>query len=207
MPDPSPGPDAVKYYDDNAWVGLDLVSSWRLTGDATYLRRAQAVMRYAESGGDDAGGGLWWSEARTYRNTAANAATAELAAQLYLAMHDRTDLAWAERIYGWERERLVLPDGRVEDGVAGGSTQPRDTHWTYNYGSVVAAGVARYQATGRTGYLTDAESVATYALHHLRRPDGALPPRASFDGVLADGLLKLWRVDGRTNLAAALTRN
>ena len=196
------GPGIVKYYDDNAWAGLDLVAAYRLTGDATYLRRAMAVMRYAETGWDPSGGGLWWSDQHQYRSTATNAATAELAAQLYRTTGDRADLAWAERIYAWERRNLVTPAGRVEDGVPGG-----DAQWTYNYGSVIAAGVSLYHATGRRSYLVDAESVADYALRHLRQPGGAWLPPASFDGVLADGILALWRVDRQPALAAALTRN
>ncbi len=195
------GPGIVTYYDDNAWVGLDLVAAFRLTGNTAYLRRAGAVMGYAATGWDQPDGGLWWSDRRTYRNTAANAATAELAAELYQATGDAADLTWAERIYAWQTGTLVTPAGRVADGVA------NDAQWTYNYGTVIAAGVALYQATGRKSYLTGAEAVATYALAHLPRADGTLPPPASFDGVLADGLLALWRVDHRADLAAALMRN
>ena len=206
-PTPQPDKDAVKYFDDNAWVGLDLVAAWRLTGQRTYLLRAQGVMRYLESGWDTAGGGLWWNDERTYRNTAANAAAADLAARLYLATGDPADLTWAERIDAWEWQALVTPDGRVDDGLDAFATQPRGGQWTYNYGEVIEADVHLFQATGQPRYLSGASTVAAYALQHLQGPAGAWPPQGRFNGVFADGLLALFQADPRPAYASALTRN
>jgi hypothetical protein len=208
-PTEDPGPHAVKYFDDNAWVGLDLVEAWRLTHDPAYLYRAEAVLRYEESGWDAQGGGLWWSDARTYRNTAANAPAAELAVRLYLATGDRADLAFAERLAAWEWNTLVLPDGEVMDGI-GPDNLPAEinpTQYTYNYGTVVAENVLLYRATGDRAYLLHAETVARYALAHLRQADGAWLPQARFNGVLADGLLLLLKQGGVPGLGQALVRN
>lgn len=208
-PTPNPGASAVKYFDDNAWVGLDLVTAWRLTGDRAYLLRAEAVMRYEQSGWDAAGGGIWWSDARTYRNTAANAPAAELAARLYLATGQRAYLAFAERVYAWERTTLTQPDGWVADGI-GTLNLPVDVHeaqYTYNYGAVIGAATELYRATHAAAYLAEARRVAAYALAHLRQPDGAWLPQARFNGVLADDLLLLLRQGGVPEVRSALLRN
>jgi hypothetical protein len=208
-PTQNPSPSAVKYFDDNAWVGLDLVTAWRLTGDRRDLYRAEAVMRYEESGWDSQGGGIWWNDQRNYRNTAANAPTAELAARLYLATGDHSYLAWAERIDHWEMGTLVAADGWVADGI-GALNLPvgiHDAQYTYNYGAVVGAAVELYRATGQVAYLHQAERVAAYALAHLRQADGAWLPQARFNGVLSDDLLLLLRTGHAPWVRAPLLQN
>ena len=45
-PYPFAGPRTTKYFDDNAWAGLDLVGAYRLTGDRAFLAQAEKVLRY-----------------------------------------------------------------------------------------------------------------------------------------------------------------
>ena len=205
-PTMSPGAGATKYFDDNAWVGLDLVGAWRLTHHPAYLRRAQAVLRYERTGWDRAGGGIYWNDKRLTRNAPSNAPVAELAARLYLATHQASDLRFAERIYAWEKKTLVLPSGFVADNVnAGGMLQGGS--WTYNQGTFIGAGVLLYRATGRASYLADARKTARYVLHSMVQPDGAFVPQAQFNGVLADNLVLLAHAGGVPGLRAALRRN
>ncbi len=205
-PTMSPGAGATKYFDDNAWVGLDLVSAWRLTHRAVYLQRAEAVLRYERTGWDSAAGGIYWNDKRLTRNAPSNAPVAELATRLYLATHSASDLRFAERIYSWEKKTLVLPSGFVADNVnAAGMLQGGS--WTYNQGTFIGAGVLLYRATGRASYLADARKTAQYVLHAMVQPNGAFVPQAEFNGVLADNLVALAHAGGVPGLRAALRRN
>ncbi len=205
-PTVSPGAGATKYFDDNAWVGLDLVGAWRLTHNPVYLRRAEAVLAYERTGWDQAVGGIYWNDRRLTRNACSNGPVAELAVRLYQATHQAGDLRFAERIYAWEKKTLVLSSGFVADNVnAAGMLQ--GGAWTYNQGTFIGAGVLLYRVTGRRTYLADARKTAEYVLHHMVQSDGAFVPQAEFNGVLADNLVLLARAGGVPGLRAALRRN
>lgn len=202
-PTPSPGAAANKYFDDNAWAGLDLVTAYHLTGDPAYLRQAEAVFTYEESGWDAAGGGIWWDDAHQGRNTAANAPTAELAVYLYLDTHQATYLTWAKRIYAWEVAHLVDPvTGEVWDGLHG--TRVTQTMWTYNQGDVIGAATLLYEATHDPTYLAQAKRTETFALAQVQ-PGNVLVPQAQFNGVLVDNLQLLYQVTRDPRIAALVT--
>ena len=77
----SPG-NSDKYYDDNAWMVLTFVEAYELTGERKYLYRAADAMRFVLSGWDEKlGGGIYWRENKTSKNTCSNgpSATAALA--------------------------------------------------------------------------------------------------------------------------------
>lgn len=193
-PYPQGGPHTTKFYDDNAWAGLDLVGAYRLTGDHAFLAQAERVMRYEQTGWDAAGGGIYWNDQHLTRNTPSNAPVAELAAYLYLATHRPSDLRWAERIYAWQESTLVDPrTGQVWDHInAGGQIQ--HSLWTYNLGTVIGAGALLYHITGHAAYLAQAQRTAAFALAHAVFVNGILLPQAEFNGVLADNLQLLNQV-------------
>ncbi len=202
-----PGPGALKYYDDNAWAGLDLVAAFEMTGDMTYLARAERVFRYLESGWDPAGGGIYWNEAHLTRNTASTAPTAELAAWLYMATRKKSYLSWAERLFAWESRQLV---NRSTGQVYGNIDTDRNissTDWTYNQGSVIGAAVRLYRATHRASYLQAAQRTAGFVRAQLVRPDGTLLPPAEFGGVLADDLRLLYDVTHDPGIARLVAVN
>ncbi len=203
-PTPNPGPRANKYFDDNAWAGLDLVAAYHLTGDRGYLTQAEAVFTYEESGWDQAGGGgLWWDDAHQTRNTAANAPVAELAAYLYLDTHQATYLTWAQKIYAWELGHLVNPiTGEVWDSFNGASVGRQ--LWTYNQGDVIGAATLLYEITHDPAYLAQAKKTASFALT-LVQTGNVLVPQAQFNGVLVDNLQLLYQVTRDPRIAAVIT--
>lgn len=202
-----PGPTDVKYFDDNAWVGLDLVQAWHLTGKAVYLQRAEAVMRYEETGWDNSGGGIYWNDKRISRNTPSTAPVAELAAYLYRATGQSNYLTWAERIYAWEVKTLVNPNaGDVWDNINPSGKINTDL-WTYNQGTVIGAGVLLYEITGNATDLAQSVQTANYTLQAMVQPDGALVPQPSFNGVLADNLQLLYEATHAPAILQVITTN
>ncbi|MBX5465909.1 MAG: glycoside hydrolase family 76 protein [Firmicutes bacterium] len=193
-PYPDPTPETVKFYDDNAWVGLDLVTAWQLTHRPQYLQRAEALFRYEETGWDPHGGGLFWNDRHLLRNTAANAPAAELAAELYSVTRRPQYLRWAMRLKAWEQRHLVNPKtGAVWDHLGRGATVDRHL-LSYNQGAVIGADCALYRATHERAYLEAAAKTAAFVAHHWTAFDGHRPLATAFAGVLADDLVWLWRL-------------
>ncbi len=203
----NPAPGAIKFFDDNAWAGLDLVGAYHLTRDSAYLRQAQAVFRYEESGWDRVAGGIYWNDERLTRNTASTAPAAELAVYLYRDTHQRSYLQWAERIYAWEIAHLVDHEtGQVYENIDG-SGNVAQTMWSYNQGAVIGGGVLLYSATHRDSYLRQAQKTASFVLHRTLQSDGTFAPEAQFNGVLVDNLQLLYSVTRDPAIRRAVQAN
>jgi hypothetical protein len=167
---PPAGPGGAKYYDDNAWVGIELARMYELTHVAGVLGGAEGVMAFEMAGWDTqpqiaCPGGIPFSNSPedVERNTVTNAPTAELALQLYKLTGNAQDLQFAEMAYEWVRTCLTEPNGLYADHIGlHGKIEP--TEWSYNQGTMIGAGVLLYQATGNSAYLYQARQTAKAAL-------------------------------------------
>lgn len=206
------------YYDDMEWMGLALMRAHMLTGEPVYREAAErlwSIIRLAWN--DHQGGGIpWRSTQPDYKNAPANAPAVILAARLYLVTGDAAHLAWARRIYGWLKERLLDTDrGLVWDGINRTGDGRIDTGWifTYNQGTFVGAAVALWRATGDEEYLKDARRTAAAALVHLTNAGGILKDEGQGDGGLFKGILVRYLAEldrvlgGGTFIAQAIERN
>ena len=145
------------YYDDNGWWALAWVAAYDLTGERRYLDAARTIFAHNEAGWDDTcRGGLWWSEARDYKNAITNELFLTLAARL----HQRTPggqgsyLAWALREWEWLRSSgLIGASGLVNDGLTRACQNNGGTTWTYNQGVILGGLAALYEITGDAAYL------------------------------------------------------
>ncbi len=167
---PPAGPGGAKYYDDNAWVGIELARMYELTHVAGVLGGAEGIMAFEMAGWDAqpqiaCPGGIPFSNSPEdiERNTVTNAPTAELALQLYKLTGNAQDLQFAEMAYEWVRTCLTEPNGLYADHIGlHGKIEP--TEWSYNQGTMIGAGVLLYQATGNGAYLYQAHQTAKAAL-------------------------------------------
>src|SRR5919204_644214 len=166
--------DPDQYYDDNAWVGLELLRIHRMSGDRFALARAKSVFSFVTSGWDaDAThacpGGVFWmrSSAVRDRNTVSTANAAQLAALLYERTGDARYLAWATTMYGWVTRCLTAANGLFADHIGlTGAIEP--TQWSYNQGAMIGAAALLYRATGDRAYLVQAERLADTAIAAYR---------------------------------------
>lgn len=168
-------PTGTRYYDDNSWLGLALHDAAATLHRPELERRAQAALQFVESGWDAADdacpGGVFFVEStrETYRAATSTAPAAQLAAALYSKTRRGQDLAFAERAYTWMNRCLRAHDGLYADHIdADGTIQP--TEWSYNQGSMIAAGVALWRATGDPKYLAAARTTGERMLRYVRRP-------------------------------------
>jgi hypothetical protein len=170
---PPSGPGGTKYYDDNDWIGIELVRAYKLTHDPAVLASAQAVMAFEMAGWDTnpehaCPGGVPFSNSaeNNDRNTVSTAPAAELGAQLYRVTGNAQYLQFAVKAYEWVRRCLLAPSGLYADHISPkGVVEPM--LWSYNQGTMIGAGTLLFQATGNSGYLYDARQSARAALAYF----------------------------------------
>ena len=170
---PPAGPGGPKYYDDNDWVGIELVRLYKLTHIASVLGSAEGILAFEMAGwqaSPELGcpGGIPFANttANTERNTVTTAPAAELATQLYRITGNAQYLQFAEMAYEWVRRCLLQPSGLYADHIdRQGVVEPQ--LWSYNQGTMIGAGTLLYQATGNSAYLYEARQSAKAALAYF----------------------------------------
>jgi Glycosyl hydrolase family 76 len=167
---PPAGPGGTKYYDDNEWVGIELVRVYELTHSTSALGGAEAILAFVMGGWEEdpslaCPGGVRFSNLAEHaeRNTVSNAPAAELAVGLYRITHDPAYLQFAEQAYRWVRRCLLSANGLYADHI-GANGAINETEWSYNQGSMIGAGALLFQATHNGAYLWQARQTAKLAL-------------------------------------------
>lgn len=194
------------YYDDMEWTALALLRAYRATGEPWYEEKVQELWTDIQTAWNEhCGGGMAWKKDQLdYKNTPANAPAAILAARLYGLSGRPDDLAWAKRIYEWNKTHLVDPEtGFVWDGMnrTGDGTIDKDWKFTYCQGVFIGAGVELYRITGESAYLEDARRTAAACFEELAEPVIGLLPGEGIDdtglfkGILIRYLVRLLEVD------------
>ncbi len=171
---PPTGPGGPKYYDDNDWVGIELMRMYELTHSPVALGGAEEIMAFEIAGWQSGPefacpGGIPFSNSteNNQRNAVTTAPAAELAAQLYRATHDVAYLQFAETAYAWVRECLLLQANDLYADHIGRKGTVEPALWSYNQGSMIGAGTLLYQVTGNSTYLVQARQTAQAALAYF----------------------------------------
>jgi len=167
---PPLGPGGDLYYDDNAWVGLELLRAARLLDRQRAVERAGRLFDLAVSGWDHnaahpAPGGVFWVRAAWNRDRGVDCVAPN--ALLGLALFELTGrsryLEWSRRMIDWGRQHFRTPDGRYWDKITGDGRIDR-TLWSYNQGTMAAAGARLARLTGEQAYLDEARQTAEATL-------------------------------------------
>ncbi|WP_406047950.1 glycoside hydrolase family 76 protein [Kribbella sp. NBC_00889] len=194
---PPLGQGGDKFYDDNEWIGLNLVQHYKRTGDRAALARAREIFALVVHGWDTdpshpCAGGVYWTQApwSQDRNTVSNGPGAELGAHLYLLTRDKSYLTWAKRMYEWAQTCMLAPNGLYWDHIELAGTVEK-TQWSYNQGVMLGAGVLLFKATGDGQYLRDAKSVANASLAFYGAEDRLWKQPTRFNSIYFKNLLIL----------------
>jgi hypothetical protein len=174
---PPVGPGGASYYDDNEWVGIELVRMYELDHDPAALTDAEQIMQFVMAGWQTTGpegqplpcpGGVPFSNAggNAQRNTITDGPAAELGVQLYRVTHQATYLQFAEMAYGWVRTCLLEPSGLYADHIDLDGEVNRAL-WSYTQGVMMGAGALLYEATREGAYLYEARQTARAALAYF----------------------------------------
>jgi Glycosyl hydrolase family 76 len=195
---PYPG-DRTHYFDDNAWIGLDLMQAYAQLGHTELLDRAGAVFRSIRPGernaverNGGAGGIRWVDQPDSPYTTASTAPSAQLAMRLGARHQDPSLLAFALRQSAFVHSVLRRDDGLLADNIDR-SGRVEDIVWSYNQGTPVGLDVLLHRVTGDDLYLSRARDTADAALAHFGGGAGdALWRQAPvFNGILFRNLLAL----------------
>jgi len=170
---PPVGPGGPKYYDDNDWVGIELMRLYKVTRVPQLLTDAESIMAFEMAGWQSSPslacpGGIPFSNTveNNQRNTVTTAPAAELGVQLYRMTGNPGYLTFAEQAYEWVRQCLLAPNHLYADHISPkGVVEP--TLWSYNQGTMIGAATLLYQVTGNAAYLAQARQTAAAALAYF----------------------------------------
>lgn len=186
---PFPG-DRTHYYDDNAWIGLDLVGVHLATGDPAPLVDAARVLAFVGEGEHRDGGVRWVEQPRSPRNTCSTAPAAQLALWVHLLTGDRDALELAHRCRAFLVEHLRRDDHLYADNVDVDGVVDPAIH-SYNQGTPVGMDVLFHRVTGDASFLHDATATADASLAHLGAEDRLWTGAPSFNAIWLRNLVTL----------------
>ena len=161
-----------RYYDDNVWLGVELMRSWNVTRDPDALEYADEIFSFLISGWDTESadeGGIYWIESDS--NHDRNTVTTGTAALLGLMLHDSLAdearsvevLDWSARMYAWVYEYLSDDNGLFWDHVRDDGSIDYAVY-SYNQGAMIGANLWFYRLTGDTLFLDRATRTAQAVL-------------------------------------------
>jgi predicted alpha-1,6-mannanase (GH76 family) len=184
------------FYDDMEWNALAMLRAYKATNDQKWLDETMRVWADIKTGWNDTmGGGIAWNKEKTYyKNTPANAPACILAARLYQLNNNADNLAWAKKIYDWQKTTLVnSSSGLVYDGInSDNDGELQDSpgwSFAYNQGTFIGAALELYNITHDRMYLDDAIKTANNFISDSNlSPGGILRNGDNGDGGLFSGI-------------------
>lgn len=217
-----PGTGDERYYDDNIWVGIDMVDLYLLTKNAGYLTRAKMVWTFILAGTDSKmGGGVYWKEYGNSKNTCSTAPASVLASKLYLATNDATYLKSAKDLYAWCKKTFQDPADYLywDNAHLSDENDPnssliisKDKH-SYNSGQPMQAAALLHKITGESQYLIDAQNIAKSAYKKWFVPFNSYtigesfrilePGHVWFQAIMFRGFIELYKQDGNKTYVKA----
>jgi predicted alpha-1,6-mannanase (GH76 family) len=162
-----------KYNDDIMWWAIACTRAYKITNDERYLKKAKASFDFVYDHFLDAtlGGGLYWTNQRTSKNSCLNSPAVIAAVRLSVLLKDASYLEKAKSLYAWQKKTLTDGNGKVYDNI-GYSRYRQSSHvrrfsLTYNQGTFLGAASLLYQQTKNKTYLDDAIKTAQWTKANL----------------------------------------
>jgi hypothetical protein len=199
--EPPLGAGAPTYFDDDAWIALDQMYAYGVTGNPADLHIAENIFRFVTTGWDtDASdpcpGGVFWEDvAGSPRNTVSNGPNAEVGLLLYKVTRQAWYLRWATAMYDWTRSCLENSDGMYNDHINPDGTI-NTALWSYNQGTMIGAGALLYQITRNQAYLQQAEQTAAASVSYYGSGDTLYSQPDVFNAIMFRNLFYLAQITG-----------
>lgn len=217
-----PGDGDERFYDDNIWVGIDMVDLYMLTKSPVYLTRAKIVWNFILAGTDaKMGGGVYWKEDGNSKNTCSTAPAAVLAAKLYQATNEAAYLNSAKSLYTWVKTTLQDPSDYLywdnvrlsEESDPNSPLIISKEKYAYNSGQPMQIASLLYKITGEAHYLTEAQNIAKAAYKKWFIPFNSYtlgesfrilePGHVWFQAIMFRGFIELYKIDGNATYVNA----
>lgn len=221
-------------YDDQMWLIRELLESYKLTGNFSYLKKAEYLTDYVLDGWDSARdadgneiGGIPWGPGYVTKHACSNGPMVSPLVWLHELYKDKNDkityryidpadrktritalkkksdyyLEFAEKIYAWQKEHLLRPDGVYDDMMGGCTTGKAETETlngtvyrkgnackdrlgpaiTYNSGTMLSGAADLFRATGERSYLADAKKLSDASFQHFASLGKTAPGYYTYD--------------------------
>lgn len=199
-----------RFYDDNVWIGLDMVDLYIQTQEDRFIEKAVLVWDYLMHGkNDEAGGGILWREKPAYskKHTCSTAPTVVLGCKLYEITKDPKYLDTAKELYDWLKKYMQDPnDYLFYDNISPEFVVDK-AKYSYNSGQPLQAACLLYNITSEDKYFTDAVQIAYSAYNRwftlydskelgekFYRING---DHTWFYAILFRGFFELYKIDNR----------
>jgi predicted alpha-1,6-mannanase (GH76 family) len=196
-----------KFNDDIMWWTIACTRAYAITHDDRYLKKAKVSFDFVYDNFSDNkfGGGLYWINQRTSKNSCLNSPAVIAAVRLSVLLKDPSYLEKARSLYAWQKKTLTDGTGKVFDSIS--YDRNRQTNrigrfsLTYNQGTYIGAGVLLFQQTRDKTYLDDAVKTAQWTRDNLCVTDQhILRDEGQGDGGAFKGIfvryMKLLIIDG-----------
>jgi predicted alpha-1,6-mannanase (GH76 family) len=206
------------YNDDIMWWAIACTRAYKITGEQRYLTKAKASFDYVYDNfrDDKFGGGLYWINRRTSKNSCLNSPAVIAAVRLSTLLKDASYLEKAKSLYAWQKKTLTDGTGKVFDSIrVGRSGYPRIGRFslTYNQGTFIGAAALLYQRTKDKTYLDDAIKTAEWTKdnlcvtdRHILRDEGQ-GNGGAFKGIFVRYMKLLIHDCGRTEFLQRMQAN
>jgi len=199
-----------KFYDDNTWIGLEVIRAYEVKKDIRLLNKAKQVFNFVISGWSEKGGIYWREHDFKTRNTCSNGPAIVFALKLYQITGEQDYLDWGLKIYKWVNSNLYSPGGAYWDSISSEGKIDKRTY-TYNTGIMLHANVLLYQITKDEKYLNEAEKITQASLEHfaVREKDGIrfFPDTPWFNNILFKGYLALYEINKDSTYIEIMIKN
>ena len=154
------------YYDDNAWVCIQLIDAYKQLGNKKYLDLAEKVLEFMWTGWDPVSGGIYWDKTFSGKGICCNGPVCVS----YLAAYELTEnpvyLERAEKIYAWCNTMLRNRDGLYNAGIKDITATEYDKNnldpWiaAYDQGTMMTSAALFYRITGDKTYYDEMSKTA-----------------------------------------------
>ncbi|MDR1859726.1 MAG: hypothetical protein LBR06_02235 [Bacteroidales bacterium] len=191
------------YFDDMEWMALACLRIHQAVDSGTWKDDAITLWNDIKTGWNDIhGGGIQWVDTLpASKNACANAPAVIIAARLYQLTKDPQYLQWAEKIFRWLHDNLVIHEtGLIKDSY---NNDNPDWVFTYNQGTWLGACLELFRISGDRKYFDLAMRTADYVVNDSTKfsPAGVLNNNeGGGDGGLFKGIfmryLAQWMLSG-----------
>lgn len=146
------------YYDDNAWICIQLLIGYQQLQDPALLEAAEKNLEFLWTGWDDVlGGGIYWDKTYGGKNTCSNGPVAIANLLAYQITNKDEYLEHGRMIYDWTRK--VLLDGSLyNDSISKDGKNKNNWKAAYNQATPIYAGALLYEITGDETYFKQAKA-------------------------------------------------
>lgn len=191
-----------RYYDDNGLVGIDLIDAYKTTKNKQYLKKAEEVYAFINSGwSNDFGGGVSWLEGvRDQKPACSNGKATVFILKMYQSTKNKIYLEKGKLYYDWVMKHLNDDSLHIIwNSLSTVNGLPDKVFYTYNTGTMIQSSVRLYTITGEKKYLVNARELAEGSFNHfVKKTDMGLPyidDLPWFIVVLFRGYQELYNVD------------